>query len=136
MTDTPTMLERQLAVALNVNAVFCIGCGQPDEPDLHENDRCPALGGKLDYMPIADALEVFDRSCELLPDLEDHARALHCAIVSATMVPPKVFALVIAAREFWDAHNDQGKECRSLDRALEPFAALVPYANQPAESAA
>ncbi len=39
--------------------------------------------------------------------------------------------LVVAAREFWDAHNDLSEESTALDIALEPFSARIPYANEP-----
>lgn len=84
MTDT--MLERQLACATDIDACFCIGCGQPDEPDLHDRARCPAAeGGVLDVLTIADAVEVYDTSCDELPELDGDARALHCAIVGTRM---------------------------------------------------
>ncbi|MFD1034117.1 hypothetical protein ACFQ15_05580 [Sphingomonas hankookensis] len=51
-------------------------------------------------------------------------------------VEPTTLALVIAAREFWDAHNDLSPESKALDTALEPFAATVPYANDPTVDAA
>lgn len=38
-----------------------------------------------------------------------------------------IINLVIAAREFWDIHNDLSEESKSLDHALEAFSALVPY---------
>ena len=82
MSKQTITLAEQLNVATDANACFCIGCGQPDEPNLHDPARCPGNGGKLDVVPVADALEVFDQSCEEEPDLEDHARALHCAIVA------------------------------------------------------
>lgn len=82
LAHPPVTLERQLAVATDADAVFCIGCGQPDEPHLHDRERCPASGGKLDLLTVADALEVFDESCSEEPDLDDHARALHCVIVA------------------------------------------------------
>ena len=43
------------------------------------------------------------------------------------LVPTNVANLVVAAREFWDAHNDMSDESRSLDIALEAFAGKVPY---------
>lgn len=42
-----------------------------------------------------------------------------------------VVDLVIAAREFWDANNDLSEESKALDKALEPFASKVLYANEP-----
>lgn len=44
-----------------------------------------------------------------------------------------VIELVIAAREFWEAHNDMSAECRALDKALEAFSSRVPYENQTEE---
>jgi len=84
------LLAKQLAMALDVNAVFCIGCGQHDEPELHDATRCPGCGGVLDLLPVANAIKVFDASCEALPDLDEHARALHCAILAAAVyfTPP------------------------------------------------
>jgi len=79
-------LSKQLEAATDINACFCIGCGQPDEPDLHDSARCPArAGGKLDALTIADALEVYDTSCDEEQDLDGDARALHCAIVAARL---------------------------------------------------
>ncbi|KAA3526096.1 hypothetical protein GOZ96_22780 [Agrobacterium vitis] len=49
----------------------------------------------------------------------------------ATAMPQVVIDLVIAAREFWDAHNDLSNESHALDKALEPFSARVPYENEP-----
>lgn len=49
----------------------------------------------------------------------------------AQALPPDVVALVIAARDFWDANNDLSDESRMLDKALERFAEKVPYENQP-----
>lgn len=49
----------------------------------------------------------------------------------AMALPPDVLALVIAAREFWDIHNDLSQESRALDKALEAFAERVPYENEP-----
>lgn len=46
-------------------------------------------------------------------------------------LPQDVIHLVIAAREFWDAHNDLSAESRALDKALERFAEKAPYENQP-----
>lgn len=45
-----------------------------------------------------------------------------------------VVDLVIAAREFWDANNDLSEESKALDKALEPFASKVRYANEPEAS--
>jgi hypothetical protein len=79
-------LSKQLEVATDINAYFCIGCGQPDEPELHDPARCPAReGGKLDVLTVADALEVYDTSCDEEPDLDGDARALHCAIVATRL---------------------------------------------------
>jgi len=79
-------LSKQLEVATDINACFCIGCGQPDEPELHDPARCPAReGGKLDVLTVADALEVYDTSCDEEPDLDGDARALHCAIVATRL---------------------------------------------------
>jgi len=75
-------LSRQLQVATNIDACFCIGCGQPDEPELHDPLRCPAMGGHLDAVPVATALEVYDESCETEPELDGEARALHCVITA------------------------------------------------------
>jgi hypothetical protein len=75
-------LSRQLEVATDIDAVFCIRCGQPDEPELHDPARCPGHDGTLDVLTVADALDVFDASCSEEPDLDGHARALHCAIVA------------------------------------------------------
>lgn len=36
--------------------------------------------------------------------------------------------LVVAAREAWEEHGQSGD---ALDKALEPFSALVPYSNEP-----
>jgi len=92
MTDTTDQqavtvaLSKQLEVATDINACFCIGCGQPDEPELHDPARCPAReGGKLDVLTVADALEVYDTSCDEEPDLDGDARALHCAIVATRL---------------------------------------------------
>lgn len=38
-----------------------------------------------------------------------------------------VSALVIAARRFWDEHNDGSEESRALDAVLEKFSRDVPY---------
>lgn len=46
-------------------------------------------------------------------------------------VPQDVINLVIAAREFWDIHNDLSEESRALDKALEAFGERVPYENEP-----
>jgi hypothetical protein len=79
-------LSKQLEVATDINACFCIGCGQPDEPGLHDPARCPAReGGKLDLLTVAEAVEVYDTSCDEEPNLEDEARALHCAIVATRL---------------------------------------------------
>lgn len=48
-----------------------------------------------------------------------------------TKAPADVVALVIAAREFWDIHNDLSEESRALDKALEAFGERVPYENEP-----
>lgn len=45
-----------------------------------------------------------------------------------------VINLVIAAREFWDLHNDLSEESRSLDKALEAFGERVPYENEPEDT--
>ena len=74
-------LANQLNSALDAAACFCISCGQPDEPKLHDPARCPACGGTVDTVTVADALDLYDQSCIEEPDLDDHARALHCAIV-------------------------------------------------------
>lgn len=47
------------------------------------------------------------------------------------VLPQDVVNLVIAAREFWDLHNDLSEESRSLDKALEAFVDRVPYENEP-----
>jgi len=52
---------------------------------VHEDSRCPGMGGQRDAVTVADALEVFDTSCSEEPDLTDEARALHCAIVAIRM---------------------------------------------------
>lgn len=39
-----------------------------------------------------------------------------------------VITLVIAAREAWERDGASGDD---LDKALEPFASLVPYENEP-----
>jgi hypothetical protein len=46
-------------------------------------------------------------------------------------LPQAVINLVIAAREFWDAHNDLSEESRALDKALEAFSERVQYENEP-----
>lgn len=78
----PVTLERQLAAAAYVDACFCVACGQPDEPSLHDSARCAGMGGTNDTVTIATALAMFDASCSEEPDLDDHARALHCIIVA------------------------------------------------------
>jgi hypothetical protein len=83
-------LARQLEVATDIDACFCIGCGQPDEPELHDPARCPGRDGKLDTFTVADAVEAYDQSCEEQPDLDDTARALHCAIVAVRQHIEKV----------------------------------------------
>lgn len=83
MGDHDVTLSEQLEAALDSEACFCIACGQPDEDGLHDPARCPAQGGQIDAIPIADAVMVYDRSCEEEPDLEGDARALHCAIIAA-----------------------------------------------------
>lgn len=49
----------------------------------------------------------------------------------ATALPPDVVALVLAAREFWEANEDMSDESRALDKALEAFAERIPYENEP-----
>ena len=95
------LLGRQLSIAMDADAVFCIGCGQPDEPELHDAARCPGSGGVLDLLPVVSAIEIFDASCEALPDLDEHARALHCAILAAAVyfIPPASTSTAIAAGE-------------------------------------
>lgn len=90
MGDNDVTLSEQLLSATNVNAVFCIACGQPDEEGLHDPARCPAQGGTLDALSVIDALQVFDQSCEEEPDLDEHARGLHCAIVAYRDLSPRV----------------------------------------------
>lgn len=53
----------------------------------------------------------------------------------AVALPSDVTNLVIAAREFWEMHNDLSGEASALDKALEAFSSLVPYENQPEEDA-
>lgn len=43
--------------------------------------------------------------------------------------------LVVAAREFWDIHNDLSAESKALDKALEAFSS-IPYENEPEEPSA
>ena len=89
MTETKTVevtLSKQLSAATDLYACFCIACGQPDEESLHDPERCAGQGRANDAFPISDALAAYDRSCEEEPDLEDDARALHCAIIAAKMV--------------------------------------------------
>lgn len=43
----------------------------------------------------------------------------------------EAFRLVVAAREFWDIHNDLRDESMALDKALETFASKIPYSNEP-----
>lgn len=81
-TEREALLELQLSSALDHNACFCVRCGQPDEPDLHDAERCK----NPDVFTIANAVEAYDRSCDEIEDLEDEARALHCAIVAANQV--------------------------------------------------
>lgn len=52
----------------------------------------------------------------------------------AQALPPDVVALAIAAREFWDIHNDPTEESRALDKALERFAEKVPFENEPGDT--
>ncbi|HEU5019644.1 MAG TPA: MazG-like family protein, partial [Pseudolabrys sp.] len=40
-------------------------------------------------------------------------------------------SLVIAAREFWDVHNDLSEESIALDKALDRFSEQIPYENGP-----
>lgn len=47
----------------------------------------------------------------------------------------QVVGLVVAAREFWDVHNDLSEESTALEKALEPFSNQVPYADNPASPA-
>jgi hypothetical protein len=44
----------------------------------------------------------------------------------------EVVSLVVAAREFWDVHNDFSEESAALDKALEPFSSRVKYADDTA----
>jgi hypothetical protein len=53
----------------------------------------------------------------------------------AGAVPANVRQLVIAAREVFDGAGICFPEAYALDKALEPFSALVPYENQPADAA-
>jgi len=106
MTDTTDQhpvtvaLSKQLEVATDINACFCIGCGQPDEPELHDPARCPAReGGKLDVLTVADALEVYDTSCDEEPDLDGDARALHCAIVATRLASVSSASAIKASAE-------------------------------------
>ncbi len=114
----PVALSLQLQVATDMNACFCIGCGQPDEPDLHDPARCPASGGKLDAVPIATALEVYDDSCLAEPDLDGDARALHC-VITALSTPSEQFA-----KSSPDAEKG-GVEMHPDDRAVDLFAARM-----------
>lgn len=84
MGDNDVTLAEQLESATDINACFCVACGQPDDLTLHDPARCPGQGGELDGVTVAGALAIFDKSCELVPELGDYARALHCAIVAAT----------------------------------------------------
>lgn len=83
MGDHDVTLAEQLESATDVHACFCIACGQPDEQGLHDPARCAGSGGTNDSFTVAEALAVFDQSCLDEPDLDDHARALHCAIIAA-----------------------------------------------------
>lgn len=82
------LLPDQLESATDIDAVFCVHCGQPDVPTLHDPKRCGAMGGETDDVPVSYALEIFDKSCEQYPDLDDTARALHCAIVATREARP------------------------------------------------
>jgi len=59
--------------------------------------------------------------------------AAESAIAGVTFsIPDDVRRLVVAAREFWDENNDIASQASNeLDRALEAFAARVPYADEP-----
>jgi len=56
--------------------------------------------------------------------------AVKSATVSADL-PADVRALVIAGREFWEAHNAATPESVAMDAALEAFSARVPYDDEP-----
>lgn len=57
------------------------------------------------------------------------------AIWNRRALPNDVLALVIAAREFWDIHNELSDESHALDKALEAFGERVPYENEPHDAA-
>jgi hypothetical protein len=78
------MLSRQLDCATEMDAVFCVRCGQPDEPSLHDPARCPGAGGERDPLTVAEALVIWDQSNEELEELSIDARALHCAMLAAS----------------------------------------------------
>lgn len=50
-------------------------------------------------------------------------------------LPQDVINLVIAAREAFDCAFLPDEESRTLDKALEPFASKVRYANEPDDEA-
>lgn len=78
-------LHDQLAAATDIDASFCVACGQPDTEKLHDARRCPGRGGTRDAVMVSEALDVYDVSCREEPDLDDLERALHCAIVGLRM---------------------------------------------------
>jgi hypothetical protein len=77
------LLHNQLQYALHPDAVFCCGCGQPDESDLHDREQCN------NYQPgqpsIAMALDFFDQVQEDLPD--DREQAILGAFLKAYRPP-------------------------------------------------
>ncbi|MVA23187.1 hypothetical protein V6582_17810 [Agrobacterium vitis] len=108
-------------VEMEPRAVIAVECGGEAPPVyVVEMEEAPSTAlkvlGVVQVCPICDIA-----GCH-------HLRS---PTPEATALPQVVIDLVIAAREFWDAHNDLSNESHALDKALEPFSARVPYENEP-----
>lgn len=90
------------------------------------NDRDPPAWAA---MTVKDRLAAIAANKERR-DAEILAARAAMAGAQPLPLPQDVIDLVIAAREAWEQHGTSGDD---LDRALERFAARVPYANQPDE---
>lgn len=113
---TPTDAVRDLIDWARREQAFPIGNpGGEGRGHIDENHR----------FRLRDMVEAIDALSTLSAD----------AIRQGEGLPQSVITLVIAAREAFDTGMLPEDEQAALDKALEPFASSVPYANEPATPA-
>lgn len=131
------MAHREIETAEKLIADVRKAIDSSDQKDIRDVFGRRADGFQLGVPRGPDSRCLFNVPYTLaIPVIETHIAASRAKLavlcdrarieLGSTDAP--VRALVIAARQFWDEHNDLSEESKTLDEAPEPFAELVAFA--------